>query len=886
MDEGTWYDGESRRCVAMPLGGIGTGNVALSGTGALKQWQLHNTGNHLGFLPQSFFGLRLSSVEPPLSARRILQSRPLGPASDPAPLVNDDLDAPGFYQPRFGWPMIEDSRFLGAYPFARIDYLDDWPVDARLEAYTPFVPLDAEASGLPMASFTFRITNTFTHDLTGWLLGSLQNAVGWDGATPIRDASCAVLGGNVNQVVSLAGGTAVVMTNPDRAGDERGAGSMVLWSRSPAVGLAQFDDPQTALTFTDSLKLLAPTVFDEWADESVARSVAALKPPLRSPVGPSSPGRTWAGCLAVPFHLAPRATTEIELVIAWHFPNRYADFDQFGREDETPREEVWIGNHYAQTFKDAQSVVLHYRDNREFLHDASARWRDAVSRSSLPAVVRETLSAQPAFIRSPTTFRSADGRFFGFEGVLGESSVNWNGNIGGSCPLNCTHVWNYEQAVARLFPSLERSMRETDWDVLQAPEGYLPHRVLLPLENQHFGRIIGGPDRPALDGMLGTVLKTYREARAGAGTSWLASYLPHMRKLMAYVSATWDPEGSGLLHGDQPVTHDISLQGVNMFVGGLWLAALRAMETIASLLGEKAEAGEYGRMFARSSRAYDDLLWNGEFYGQRSQGDAFDFGPGCLSDQLFGQWWAHQLGLGYLLPADHVRTALQAIVRYNLREGFAGFEHGYRSFADGSDHGLLICTWPYGGRPDIPIRYADEVWTGVEYQVAGHLAYEGLASDSLRIVSAIRARHDGRRRNPYNEIENGDHYARAMAGWTLLEAFTASGYDALRQQLRLGRGVARYPLLAATGWAEVLVDDDQIQVSCRGGAIEISSLLVAETTGRDEVVPVRAVSTADGAVAITSAQASGEISLASAVTLAENDALIIELTAPRSVPVP
>jgi non-lysosomal glucosylceramidase len=879
MDTGTWYDGETRRCVAMPLGGIGTGNVALSGTGMLKQWQLHNTGNHLGFLPQSFFGLRFSCVEPPLSIRRILQSPPLGTGDNPAPLVNDHLDAPGSYQPRYGWPMVRDTRFLGAYPFARIDYEDDWPIEVRLEAFTPFVPLDADASGLPMVSLRFALTNTFTHDLTGWLLGSLQNAVGWDGATPIHDASCAVLGGNVNRAVALGGGSGIVMTNPDLPAGDRGAGSMMLWSRSPAAALPDYDTVETMLTFADSLKLLAPTVFEDWTTESMTRALSALKPLLRSPGRPSAPGRTWAGGLAVPFHLPPGGTTEVEIVIAWHFPNRYADFDQFGHEDETPSEAAWIGNHYARAFRDAQHVVLHYLEHGDALHTASTRWREAVFGSSLPAVVRDTLGAQPALIRSPTTFRSAAGPFFGFEGVLGESSVNWNGNIGGSCPLNCTHVWNYEQAVSRIFPSLERSMRETDWNVLQAPEGYLPHRVLFPLEDQHFGRIIGGPDRPALDGMLGTVLKTYREARQGAGLAWLETYLPNMRKLMEYVSATWDAEGSGLLKGDQPVTHDISLQGVNMYVGGIWLAALRTMQNVLSLLGHHGDAESYGRKFEQSSRAYDELLWNGEFYGQSSRGDAFDFGAGCLADQLFGQWWAHQLDLGYLLPVTHVVTALASIVRYNLQEGFAGFKHGYRSFADEADHGLLICTWPYGGRPDVPIRYADEVWTGVEYQVAGHLAYEGMTAESLKLISAIRDRHDGRRRNPYNEIENGDHYSRAMAGWTILEAFTRSSYNALGEQLRLGRDVTRYPLLAATGWGEVQARADQVQVRCLGGTIVIRSLLISDGPARNGTGPIREVTVDGKTVPGFFDQARGEATFAPPIVLAEDEVLSATVSA-------
>ena len=821
------FTGDRRRTVALPLGGIGTGNLALGGTGVLKQWQLHNQGNHLGFAPQSFFALRLACTEPPLSFRRVLRGPAVAPHREPAPLVNDDLDAAGPYLRPVSWPEVRDTTFHGAYPFARIDYADDWPAEVQLEAYTPFVPLDAEASGLPLASFTFRITNRFSHHLHGWLLGTLQNLVGWDGVTPIRDSHCAVLGGNVNRLMPSCDGTGLVLTNDDLDPDHPGYGSMAVWTPAAAAALPQFDDADAALAFADSLKLVGVTVLDDWSAEASARALAALRPVMRGPNGPSPAGRTWAAALAVPFGLRPGASVERQFVYAWHFPNRLADFDRFGDAQPVPSGPAWIGNHYATSFAGAQEVVEHFAKRQGDLLERTRRWHDAVYDSSLPAVITDVIGAQPALIRSPTTFRTADGRFYGFEGVLGSSTFNWNGNIGGSCPLNCTHVWNYEQAVAQLFPSLERSMRETDWDVMQAPEGYLPHRVLLPADGpQLHGVTVGGPARPAIDGMLGTVLKTYREVRRGAGTDWLGRYLPHARRLMDFVTGAWDVTGSGVLSGDQPVTHDISLQGPNIFVGGLWLAALRAMQEMTARCGAVTEAAEFGRRFRVASANYDELLWNGEYYSQKSGGQSFDFGDGCLADQLLGQWWAHQLDLGHILPAGHVRTALGSIVAFNYRKSFRGFEHGYRVFADADDAGLLICTWPHGGRPAVPIRYADEVWTGVEYQVAAHCLFEGMTDAGLRILTGLRARYDGSRRNPYNEIECGDHYARAMAGFSVLDAWTGAWYDASAGHLRIGLGAERYPLIAGPGWGEVTVSDRVASLRCLGGQVPLTQISV------------------------------------------------------------
>jgi len=867
MDSRT-YSADRRRAVAMPLGGIGTGNVAISGTGGLKQWQLHNQGNHLGFVPQSFFGLRVSSTEPPLSVRRVLQSPAPAPHPEPAPLVNDHLE-PGAGARLASWPLVRGTTFEGAYPFARIDYLDDWPVSVRLEAYTPFVPLDQDASALPLASFTFRVTNQFSHDLHGWLLGTLQNVVGWDGVTPISAGRCAVLGGNLNEPLHTGEGTGVLLTNSALPSDHPGQGSMTLWTPATGVALPQFDDPDTALAFADSLKLVGPSQSGDWSSEAVADAVSRLRPVIRSPAGPSPAGGTWSAALAVPFGLGPGESADVQFVYAWHFPNRYADFDRFGLPLGPGQPPAWIGNHYATRFADAAGVVAYFARHQQDLYARSQQWYDAVYESGLPDVVADVVGAQPSLIRSPTTFRTADGAFYGFEGVLGESTLNWNGNVGGSCPLNCTHVWNYEQALAHLFPALERSMRETDWDVLQAPEGYLPHRVLLPADGrQLWGVPIGGPERPALDGMLGTVLKTYREVRHGAGEAWLRRYLPGARRLMDYVAATWDRDGSGVLTGDQPVTHDISLQGPNMFVGGLWLAALRSMQEMLARAGSAEEAAAYQRAFQRASAAYDELLWNGEYYDQATHGDAFDFGRGCLADQLLGQWWAHQLDLGHLLPGEHVRTALDSIVRYNFRPGFRGFRHGYRVFADGDDSGLLICTWPRAGRPSVPIRYADEVWTGVEYQVAAHCLAEGMTQTGLRLLTALRARYDGSRRNPYNEIECGDHYARAMAGFSVLGAYTGASYDALSAHLRLGRGAERYPLLAGTAWGEATVGESTASLRVAAGRLPLERLSVP-------AADITAVSLDDQAVEATAGPAGRLSRLGSPLTVAEGQTLTV-----------
>ncbi|HZG65397.1 MAG TPA: hypothetical protein VEZ12_01555, partial [Herpetosiphonaceae bacterium] len=74
-------------------------------------------------------------------------------------------------------------------------------------------------------------------------------------------------------------------------------------------------------------------------------------------------------------------------------------------------------------------------------------------------------------------------------------------------------------------------------------------------------------------------------------------------------------------------------------------------------------------------------------------------------------------------------------------------------------------------------------WTGFEYQVAAHLIYEGLLAEGLEIVRAARARHDGVRRNPWNEVECGHDYARSMSSWAVLLALSGVHCDVARGEL-------------------------------------------------------------------------------------------------------
>lgn len=785
------YRAEATRAVAMPLGGIGTGSIALCGDGSLRQWQIHNQVNHIACVPNSFFSVWTRRASPPAEpVARVLQTSLLYDTVGitPPPTANDHLVPPAHRSLLKKLPGVQSTEFGGEYPLAQIAYHDAaLPVDVTLEAFNPFVPLDGKASGLPAIFFNFTANNPTSHAQLVSFGASLQNAIGWDNVMPIFGTKCSLYGGNVNTLARLGGMTALHMTTTRLPEDDDAYGSMALVALAPdATYLTQWTDLQSF-----------------WADFSSDGRFGNV-----ADTTPSAPGRTWNGALAVPFTLAPGEARTLTFVFAWHFPNRYVSWSQnrfYGLADE--RSKFWIGNQYNHWFRSALDVAAYVEQHAEQLTRETRLAHDTFYDTTLPPALIESVTSQVSILRSPTCFWAEDGRFFGFEGCGGASTPHME-PVGGCCPLNCTHVWNYEMALARLFPPLERTMRDVEWDIQQHPSGYLPHRVLLPLYLPRvWDRDSEGPAHPALDGLLGAILKTYREYRACGERAWLAHVWPSVRKALNYIWTTHDPLHSGVITGEQPNTYDISIFGANTFIGTLYLAALRAAGEMARLQQEDALDSECRVTFERGRATLDATLWNGEYYIQDvdfSQHPEQNWGAGCHADQLLGEWWAHNLGLGHLLDAGHTRAAAHSIYRSNFREDFREHHQQPRAFCTEEDQGLLLCTWPHGDRPPVPTQYSDEVWTGIEYAVAGLLLYEGETESAVRMLDAVRARYDGRKQSPWNDIECGDHYVRAMSSWSLLEAASGYAYDAGSAEMAFAPQLTpadfRAPFVACDGW--------------------------------------------------------------------------------------
>lgn len=736
---------------AFPLGGIGTGNVSLGARGELRDWEIMNRPNKGNILPNTFFALRMQAEggEP---ITRVLE----GPVQPPHIRSHGYHPSTGIGLPRFA-----NSTLRGEYPLAWLDLEDaDLPVRVQLEAYTPLVPLNAEDSGIPCAILTYRVTNVSEKPLAVTLVGSLANTIG------------------LNQPDAFGNLTNGEGMRVNHYRDENGLRGLMLGIEGMDAGDLKYGN--LSLVTTHERTTVKPAwlragwwdyVREFWDDLHADG--------LLNDLGYEPANKNWdSGSLGLLDTIPAGETRTFRFILTWYFPNRVNSWD--AKSDKTVR------NHYATQFADSWEIARYTIEEFERLDKVTHDFHDALFSMTLPPAIIDAVASNIVPVRSNTCFWLEDGRFFGWEGCFDDM---------GCCAGSCTHVWSYAYTAAYLFPALEREMRRIEFTVETEPDGYMYFRTFQTFGEDFKWTFGDQKAEAAVDGQMGSILRAYREYQLSGDKTWLAQMWPGIKRAIDYASVQWDRDHDHVLDGKQHNTYDIEFYGQNPLCGIYYLAALRAVEEMARIFGEDGLAGRCRAAFEAGSVKLDQQLWNGEYYIQQLEDvDAYKYqhGLGILSDQLLGQLHARALGLGDVLPVDHVQKAVKSIYDYNFRRGFKNHVNAQRTYVLNDEAGLLLCTWPHGGEPRYPFPYSDEVWTGFEYQVAAHLIYEGWLHEALEIVTAARARHDGVRRNPWNEVECGHHYARSMSSWMLLLALGGIEAD-------LGRGELRFePVLAAT----------------------------------------------------------------------------------------
>lgn len=499
---------------------------------------------------------------------------------------------------------------------------------------------------------------------------------------------------------------------------------------------------------------------------------------------------------------------------------------------------------YATQFDSVEDVVRTFKRRFTELRDRSRVFVDTFYGTTLPPEIVEAVAANLTILKSPTVLRQHDGRLWCWEGCSDDH---------GCCAGTCTHVWNYAQAICHLFPSLERGLRQNEFFEGQSSQGRQAFRGNLPISP-------GGGSFDAADGQLGGIMKAHREWRISGDRQWLERFWPRIRKSMDYMIAKWDPRHTGLLEESHHNTYDINYYGPDGHCGSFYLGALAAMVRMGHALGD--DVSQYETLLRKGAARMRKELYNGEYFIQivqkegldrnfapvnpqdqsdayrdaaatvNEQGPKYQYGTGCLSDGVLGLWMAKTCGIDEdLIDGAMVTSHLTAIHKYNLKHDLTQHANPQRpTFAMGDDGGLLLCTWPRGGKPLLPFVYSDEVWTGIEYQVASHLMMVGKLDEGREIVRVCRDRYDGVRRNPFNEYECGHWYARAMSSFALIQGYACLRYDAVDKTLHVGPHVGdfRAPLFTGKGFGVVERKGDHVTVQVRAGEIPVSKIVTGK----------------------------------------------------------
>jgi non-lysosomal glucosylceramidase len=803
------YTGESLRNIFYPLGGIGTGNILLGGRGNILEFEIFG-GTQRDELPpyMTFFSIwfREKGKEP---GAMILERQHL-----------DDFTN-GFGVPRqqlSGVPRFEEATWSGAPPVVGIELKDQRvPLQIRLECFNPLIPLDADASSLPLGEFTWVLSNPGDKPVAFSLSLNIANPfknLNYRSRKPAYPVQ--------NSAFSMEGAGGIFMENLIEPGDPDYGNMAIATSYEKAV----IHTGLTSEGWWDDAHIL-------WGGFSESGTLSPQVEPILN-----EGYREVVATLLVQGTLEPGEQADIPYYFTWYVPNRVLEATQaFGTEEIQGYQ---TRNYYAANYADAKDVLRRYLGERDRLRQLSDTFGMRVLETTVPVPVRDAALSNLAVLKSNLLSRMENGDVHGYEGM---------GPGFGCCPGNCTHVWNYAQTMASLFPSLERNIRETAFLTQTFKSGYQCFRTTFPIGEHHFRNV-------AADGQMGNIMRLYREWKFSGDDVWLTSLWPAVKRSLEYAwtgsrpesregewtryFTPWDPERAGVITGLQHNTYDVNFYGPNMLTGGLYLGALKASSEMAAHLGDP-RAEEYLEVYRKGRAAYDSLLWNGSWYEQLMEEghDKYQYGKGCLSDQLLGQYLAFNNGLGYIIDEEKVKKCLGSIYQHNFIRDFSTYHNVQRVYALNHEGGVVLCSWPDGNRDQIPFPYADEVWTGVEYQVAASLIWAGMADEGLEIVEAVRNRYAGYNRNPYAEIESGFYYARALSSWSVLLALSGFGYDGTAHAISFAPAINRERFSTfwscGTGWGNFRQIPSEAILELDYGSLELKELAVG---GRDAVSPV------------------------------------------------
>jgi uncharacterized protein (DUF608 family) len=820
------YSGQNLNRLAFPIGGIGSGMFCLEGTGAISHMSIRNKPDIFNE-PSLFAAVHINGIR---NGVKVLEG-----AVPDWKMFGQKGTGNGAAGSTYGLPRFESAAFKTDFPFASIDLTDkDLPLKVKVRGWSPFIPTEEDDSSLPAGAIEYSFINTSAKTLDAVFSFNTKNflASSEEGTNSIRSTTNGfVLQQQGTKEKPFLEGSFSVFT------DENSAVVDHCWFRGG------WWDPLTMA----------------W------NNVRDGKVNPVAPVEKDAPGAS----LYIPFKLTAGKTKTIRLMMAWYVPEsdmRIGDVVIEEKKDCNPETGCCAGpadlgiqltastaapNYkpwYSSKFKNIDEVIKYWSGNYDSLKNKSSLFSKAFYSSTLPAEVIEAVAANLTIIKSPTVLRQFDGRLWSWEGC---------GDDGGCCHGSCTHVWNYAQAIPHLFPGLERTLRNTEFCENQNKEGHQGFRAnmpISPLKHDFYA---------AADGQLGGIMKVYRDWRISGDNNWLSRIFPMVLKSMDYCISTWDPKGKGVVEEPHHNTYDIEFWGPDGMCTSFYLGALTATIEMGSHLNK--EVSKYRQLVSKGRSFMEAELYNGEYFYQQveykslnapdpataksfggeyseearkimeKEGPKYQYGTGCLSDGVLGAWIAVMAGLPGFLDDAKLKSHLLSIHKYNLKTNLTDHANPQRpAYALGHEGGLLLCSWPKGGKPSLPFVYSDEVWTGIEYQVASHLMLMGKVKEGLDIVRLCRDRYNGKSRNPFNEYECGHWYARAMSSYGMLQSLTGVRYDAVDRKLYIKSMVGDFTsfISTATGFGTVVYKAGRATLNIAYGKIEVVETIIDKPAPR------------------------------------------------------
>lgn len=806
------YQDEYLNRVAFPIGGIGSGMFCIEGTGYFSHMSVRNRPD-VYHEPGMFAALHVNGLK---NGTKVLE----GPVPDwrkfgPPGSGTGSLGA------NYGLPRFSQAIFAARFPFAEIELKDnDIPVKVQIKAWNPFIPGDADNSSLPVGVVEYTFENTGNVPFDAVFSFNSRNFM-------------KIWGKGENMVKAIDKGYILSQTGTETEPFLKGDFAIFTDQPNTVVNHCWFRGG-----WFDGLTMI-------WNElcKGDTKTVTTVS------------GEAPGASLFVPFVLKKGEKKTVKVMMAWNVPE--SDM-RIGGDPVNPKDNFVPASDladrlvsstnkykpwYTSKFDSVTDIARYLIDNYEKLKINTELFTNAFYNNTLPEEVTEAVASNLTILKSPTVLRQPDGRLWNWEGC---------GDNSGSCHGSCTHVWNYAQAISHLFPALERTLRHTEFEESQNLAGHQTFRSNLPI------RPVDHTFHAAADGQLGGIMKVYRDWRISGDDSFLKDMFPKVKASLDYCIATWDPRHVGCIEEPHHNTYDIEFWGPDGMHNSFYLGALNAFVVMGEYL--KKDVGLYKTLVKKGKQFTESDLYNGEYFIQKirwtdlkaldptkasnfrdiypeearaimeKEGPKYQYGNGCLSDGVLGSWMASVCGLNNVLDPAKIKSHLVSVHSYNLKNDLINHSNPQRpTFAFGTDGGLLLCSWPHGGKLSLPFVYSDEVWTGIEYQIASHLMMMGEVEKGLEIVRACRNRYDGRIRNPFDEYECGHWYARALSSYALIQGLTGVRYDAVDKVMYIDSKIGDFTsfISTETGFGNVGLKGGKPFVDIVYGKIDIGKYIVS-----------------------------------------------------------